>query len=177
MPESQEGKSQQDLLSKAEEANTFSQLTYLLRIVTAINSKDNLHSSFHECRNSLRSPEGMEDSSHSQNVTILDSIVAILVQQHEVVAACYTSDKVSVVVSETDPSPSTDTDILVESPPPGSHELYTLELAAVSNPDFNSSDNANLNANPHNLQILTDSEGKNLWTYVRDSFEWYCVFM
>jgi len=176
MPESQEGKSQQHLLSKAEEANTFSQLTYLLRLVTAINSNDNLHSSFHECHNS-RPPEGMEDPSHSQNITILDSIVAILVQQHEVVAACYTSDKVSVVVAETDPSPSTDTDILVESPPPGSHELYTLELAAVSNPDFNSSDNANLNENPHNLRILTDSEGKNLWTNVRDSFEWYYVFM
>jgi hypothetical protein len=174
MPESQEGKSLQDLLSKAEEANTFCQLTYLLRLVTAINSNDNLHSSFHDCRN--RSPEGMENSSHSQNVTILDSIVAILVQQHEVVAACYISDKVSVVVAETDPSPSTDTDILVESPPPGSHELHTLELAAVSNPDFNSPDNANLNANLHNLQILTDSKQMNLWNNVR-SFEWYCVFM
>jgi hypothetical protein len=173
MYESQEGKSQQDLLSKAEEANTFSQLTYLLRLVTAINSNDNLHSSFPERRN--KRPEGMEDSSRSQNLTILDSIVAILVQQHEVVAACYTSDKVSVVVAETDPTPSTDTEILVESPPPGSHELYTLELAAVSNPDFNSSANANLNANPHNLQILT--EGKNLWTNVRDSYEWYNVFM
>lgn len=118
----------------------------------------------------------MENSSHSQNVTILDSIVAILVQQHEVVAACYISDKVSVVVAETDPSPSTDTDILVESPPPGSHELHTLELAAVSNPDFNSPDNANLNANLHNLQILTDSKQMNLWNNVR-SFEWYCVFM
>ena len=181
MPKSQEGKGRlnyNELLSNANDADTFSQLTYLLHLVTALNSNDNLRSGFHEYRYGEGKAIARDEGSlHSLSVTLLDSVVAILVQQHEVVAACYASDKVSVMVVETDPNPSTDddSDVLVESPLPGSHTFYPLQLAAISNPDFNSSNNAKLNANPHNLQIQTN--GENLWTRVRDSHMWYCVLM
>jgi hypothetical protein len=158
------------------EASTFSQLTYLLHLVTALNSNDNLQSSLHEYRHG----EGMamakdEGSSHSLNVTLLESVVAILVQQHEVVAACYTSDKASVVVAETDPNPSTDSDISVESLSPGPHQIYPLQLAAISNPDFTSNLKLDDNSLAHKLQIQT--EGENLWIRVRDSYKWGWVLM
>jgi hypothetical protein len=192
-----------NLLQGAKNASDFSQLTYLLHLVTALNS-NNPQSGFHEYQvrdRERKATAQAEASFHPLNVTLLDSIAAILVQQHEVVAACYTSDKVSVVVVETDPNPSIDhdiddvlvespppgsqtfypstdrdVDVLVESPLPGSHTFYPLQLAAVSNPDFrNSSNNAKLNANQHNLQIQTI--GDNLWTSVRDLNKWYCVLM
>jgi hypothetical protein len=169
--------SRDTLLRKAKDANTFSQLTYLLHLVTAINSNDKLQTSFqyHQGLGKARD----KASSESQDVIPLDSIVAILVQEHEVVAACYTSDKVqAVMVAETDPNPSTDLDELAtdsdESPAPGSQLIYPLRLAAVANPDYNSS-NSGLNENPHNLHIETT--GKNLWTRVRDSYKWHCAFM
>ena len=76
--------------------------------------------------------------------------------------ACYTSDIVSVVVAETDPNPSKVTDLddfatdLDEVPSPDPRTYYPVKLAAVSNPDFNSSGfecESQLNANLHNLQI------------------------
>ena len=126
-------KSREKVLSKAENASPFSQLTYLLHLVTAINVNDNLQSqaSFYEDSDDKGKVFASDESfSHSCNVTVLDSVVGILVQQHEVVAAGYTSD--SVVVMETDPNPPTDDDsnVLVESLPPGPHTLYPLQIAA-----------------------------------------------
>jgi hypothetical protein len=178
MPVSQQ---QRDtLLQTAKDANSFSQLTYLLHLVTAINSNDNLQSGFKYHRHG-RGKGGDDDRGEDRDITLLDSIVAILVQEYEVVAACYTSDKVSVVVAaKTDPNSSTDFDELAsdsEEPPDSPASYYPLQLAAVSNPDFNGNSpesESNLNAN-HNLQIQTT--GKNLWTTVRDSWKWHCVFM
>lgn len=166
---------QRKLVQNGQDASAFSKLTYLLQLVTAINSNDNFRSGFkyqEKARN-----EASESSHLLLGATLLDSIVAILVQRYEVVAACHTSDKVSVVVAETDPNPSTDLDS-DESPAPGSHTYYPLRLAAVSNPDFNSSyskSKPKLNANLHNLQ--TQPIGDNLWTKVRDSCRWRYVFM
>jgi hypothetical protein len=157
------------------EANSFSQLTYLLHLVSAINAKDGLSSGFDEYHRAEGNASDEDDvSPHLLNITVLDSMVAVLVQQHEVVAACYVSDTVSVIV-EADPNPSTDVEVIVESPLPGCHTLYPLQLAAVSNPDFNSSKNAKLNKNPHQLRIQTN--GESFWERVRDSNKWYFVFM
>ena len=108
----------------------------------------------------------------------LDSIAVILVQEHEVVVASYISDKVQVMAAETDPNPSTDLDELStdseESPAPNPQLLFPLQLAAVSNPDYNSS-NSGLNENPHNLHIETT--GKNLLEKVRDSCKWHCCYV
>lgn len=160
--------SRDTLLRKAKDANHFSQLTYLLHLVTAINSNDKVQTSFQ-----YQQGPGMASRDKA-----LDSIAAILVQEHEVVAASYISDKVQVMVAETDPNPSTDLDELCtdseESPAPNPQLLFPLQLAAVSNPDYNSS-NSGLNENPHNLHIETT--GKNLWEKVRDSCKWHCAFM
>jgi hypothetical protein len=166
--------SRDELLLKAKNANAFSQLTYLLHLVTAINSNDELQTCF-------RAGQGREKTSDVQDVIPLDSIVAILVQEHEVVAACYTSDKVQeVVVVETDPNPSTDHDELAtdseESAPPSLEYIYPLRLAAVSNPDFNDI-NLQSNKNPHSLHFENTVTGENLWTSVRDSCKWHCAFM
>ena len=164
------------LLRNAKDANAFSKLTYLLHVVTTINSNDDLPSGF-QYQKKARASESSE--LHPLDITLLDSIVAILVQRHEVVAGCYTSDKVSVMVAETDPNPSTDVELATdsdESPPPGSHTFYPLRLAAVSNPDFKfRAPESKLKPNAHNLQIHTS--GENLWTGVRDSCRWSFVFM
>lgn len=170
---------QRKLVQNGQDASAFSKLTYLLQLVTAINSNDNFRSGFkyqEKARN-----EASESSHLLLGATLLDSIVAILVQRYEVVAACHTSDKVSVVVAETDPNPSTDLDELATDsdesptpPTPGPQLIYPLRLAAVANPDYNSS-NSGLNNNPHNLHIETT--GENLWTRVRDSYKWHCACM
>lgn len=164
---------QRKLVQNGQDASAFSKLTYLLQLVTAINSNDNFRSGFkyqEKARN-----EASESSHLLLGATLLDSIVAILVQRYEVVAACHTSDKVSVVVAETDPNPSTDLDS-DESPAPGSHTYYPLRLAAVSNPDFNDI-NLQSNKNPHSLHFENTVTGENLWTSVRDSCKWHCAFM
>ena len=185
MPISQGRLGNAERLKTAKEANTFCQLTYLLHLVTTLNSYDNLESNI----NGYRSSHGGADDDSMHSLTVLESVAAILVQKHEIVATCYTSDTVSVMVAETDPNPSTDdsdpnpyiddSDIPL---PPGSHKLYPLHLAAVSNPDFHSDDslakNGKLNdtVNPHRLQILTN--GQECWTKVRDSeSSWYCAFL
>ena len=160
-------------------ASPFSQLTYLLQLITSLNADGGHVSSFHKdeiASNSALDREGF---------TLLDSIAAILVQQHEVVAACYTSDMVSVVAAATDTTGISATDIdidvdhddpddPVETPsPPGFHTFHTLQLAAVSNPDFSSSENLDT-SNLHNVQIET--RGINLWTKVQSN-GWYCAFM
>ena len=170
------------ILQNAKDANTFSQLTYLLHVISCINLNDKDGSGFQY--GGKARDEASESSQPLVNVTLLDSIVAILVQRYEVVVACYTSDIVSVVVAETDPNPSKVTDLddfatdLDDVPSPDPHTYYPFKLAAVSNPDFNSSGfecESQLNANLHNLQIQTT--GENLWTRVRDTYKWYCVFM
>ena len=89
--------------------NAFRKLTYLLHVISSINSNDKDGSGFQY--GGKARDEASESFQPLVNVTLLDSIVAILVQQYEVVAACYTSDMVSVVVAETDPNPSKATDI------------------------------------------------------------------
>jgi hypothetical protein len=76
----------------------FSQLTYLLHLITTLNCDENLPSSLH------REALAIASASDPPGFTVLESIAAILVQQHEVVAACYTSDEVSVIAAETAPS-------------------------------------------------------------------------
>ena len=115
--------SRDTLLRKAKDANHFSQLTYLLHLVTAINSIDKVQTSFQ-----YQQGPGMASRDKA-----LDSIAAILVQEHEVVAASYISDKVQVMVAETDPNPSTDLDELFctdseESPAPNPQLLFPFSL-------------------------------------------------
>lgn len=155
------------------DANAFTQLTYLLHVVTALNSDRNLECSF-------PSHEKQANDELSPSDTALDSMVAILVQEHEVVAASFISEE-EVVVVETDPNPSPDidvsntsTDIDVDVVPflPGSHSLYPLQLAAVSNPEFNSSYDTESEL-PHKFRIQPD--GKDLWPKIRDHYMWHCV--
>jgi hypothetical protein len=179
MPKSGNRTSQQDLDDiwlRATNANNFSQLTYLLKLVTALNANDS-RPGFLAYRHGKGKAITKDEDIHPLNGSILDSVAAILVQQHEVVAACYTSNKVAVVVAETDPNPSTDTDVLVESPSPGSHTFYPLQLAAVSNPDFGDFKSVDVkpNANLHNLHIR--NKGVGFWKIVQDKFEWCCVLM
>jgi len=161
-------KPRQSLSSKANDATPFSQLTYLLQLITSLNFDENLSSSFHRAENAYHD----DVASDSVGFTPLDSIAAILVQQHEVVAACYTSDQVSVIAADTIPA----TDIEVGQSPfaSGSHTCHSLQLAALSNPDFSCSGHLDT-SNLHNVQIET--EGEDLWTKVQGSSRWYCAFM
>ena len=164
-----------DKLQQAKEASSFSQLTYLLRIVTVINSYND-STSLSNFRHRDGEDIGPSSASHLLNLTVLDAIAAILVQKHEVVAACYTSEKVTVLIAETEANPGTDQDdnSSLGSLLPGAHTLHPLHLAALSNPDFGSN-SATLNTNTHNLQIQT--KGNNLWAKIRDSYKWYCVLL
>ncbi len=172
----------EDLLGRARDASSFTELTYLLSIVSALNSNDNLSSGLQRYRS--QAPD-KEREIADINGTTLDSIAAILVQEHEIVAACFATNKVSMVVAETDPNSSTIAetdpnsstaadDDTFESLPPGSHSIYPLELATISNPDFSSSSYGESNINPHRLQ--TQSKGYDLWAKVRD-YKWHCVLM
>jgi hypothetical protein len=77
------------------EANPFSQLTFLLRLVTSLNLNQKLESTFEREFNARASDPAF---------SFLDSVAAILVQEHEVVAACYISNDVSVIAVN-DPPP------------------------------------------------------------------------
>jgi len=112
-------------------------------------------------------------------LTALDAITAILVQEHEIVAACYTSDSetVSVISTETDDIPLTDIDVDelllrdndVNIP---SEKFRTLRLAVLANPDFK--DELKNNRNPHKVQIQT---GKSRWQNVLKSPRgWFYAF-
>ena len=172
MPKSRENKLRFDytkLLDEGKPASSFSQLTYLLHLVTALNSNDNLQSAFFTYRRGEGKPNIEGDSLNSLHVSLLDSIAAIFVQQHEVVAAAYTSDKVMVV--ETNPNPLTD-DIDVSLPPHS--QIFPLKLAALSNPDFNPPKDVQSNGIAHNLQI--QAIGSNLWTNVVKN-KWYYALM
>ena len=156
-------KEQKKLLANANDVTPFSQLTYLLYLTTSFNRDDGLRSSFPR---KAPASSNSNAASNSLGFTLLDSIAAILAQQYEVVAVCYTSDKVSVMVTD------------AESPSSGSHALHPLQLAAISNPDYAESASSNPSmsmSNLHNIQIQT--EGENLWTKVRDHDGWYCAFM
>jgi len=159
-------------------ASDFSQLTYLLHLITTINSEDNLRSSFQ------LDVESACATSDPEKFTLLDSITAILVQKHEIVAACYTSDKVvSVITAEDDTIPATDVEIDDPAQPnalsaPYPRTFYSLQLAAVSNPEFPNKKKGNpdtRNRNLHSLQIQT---GVNYWPNVKDTERgWYFGFM
>jgi hypothetical protein len=139
----------------------FSQLTSLLYLVTSLNFNDNLGSSFkNECNARALDPR----------FTALDAVATILVQEHEVVAACYTSDlyKVSVISTEADVTPYTDI-VRVDIP---SDTFPTLRLAALSNPDFE--DELKNNRNPHKVHIQTgESRWKNVFASPRG---WFYAF-
>lgn len=156
-------------MQKAAEATPFSQLTYLLHLITSLNFDEDLRSSFNK--------ESNDDVADLPGFTLLESIAAILVQRHEVMAVCYTSDEVSVVAANTDTiGPATDVDVDVPLPPSDSHTFHPLQFAALSNPDFSSSGNSTTKYNLHNVQIQT--EGENLWTKVQgEPRGWYCAFM
>jgi hypothetical protein len=139
----------------------FGQLTSLLYLVTSLNFNDNLGSSFkNECNARALDPR----------FTALDAVAAILVQEHEVVAACYTSDlyKVSVISTEADVISYTDI-VRVDIP---SDTFPTLRLAALSNPDFK--DELKNNRNPHKVHIQTgESHWKNVFASPRG---WFYAF-
>ena len=151
--------------SKPEVATPFSQLTFLLRLVTSINLVENLKSTF------KRSDPAF---------TFLDSVAAILVQEHEVVAACYTSKDVLVVIPTTvnnlpkidsdDLGPPTDIDVPNQEIPLDIHPSF----AVVSNPRFDNK--LDHNANLHKVHLQT---GESLWERVQQGTErgWYCAFM
>jgi hypothetical protein len=156
-------------------ATPFSQLTCLLNLITTLNSDANLRSSFKRSYNASASESEPE-------ITLLDSVAAILVQNHEIVAACYTSDTVSVVAqaaaddavlpaSDTDVDTDVDVDVNVSS-----DTFSSLQLAALANPDFKDTKSLGSNQNPHKVQIL--AEGKDLWEMVKGTPRgWYFAFM
>jgi hypothetical protein len=153
---------------EANEATPFTQLTYLLRLVTSLNFDRNLRSSFKRNYNASASDPGF---------TVLDSVAAILVQKHEVVAACHTSDTLSVMAAEivTPAIPRTDIDVYIDDDVPSkTFPGQSLRLAALSNPD--TSEKLDNNSNPHKIQVQT--KGENLWEKVEGTQNgWYCAFM
>jgi hypothetical protein len=160
-------------------ASDFSQLTYLLHLITTINSEDNLRSSFEQ-----ELEKSACATSDPEKFLLLDSITAILVQRHEIVAACYTSDKVvSVITAEDDSVPATDVEI-DDPAQPGSlsssypRTFYALQLAAVSNPEFPNKKKGNPDTGNRNLHSLRIQAGVNLWPKVKDTKRgWYFGFM
>ena len=144
--------------SKPEAATPFSQLTFLLRLVTSINLVENLKSTFKRLGDSNACVSG---SDPAFTVTFLDSVAAILVQEHEVVAACYTSKDVSAVILTTvndlpkidsdDLGPPTDIDVPNQEIPLDIHPSF----AVVSNPRFDNK--LDHNANPHKVQLHCES--------------------
>jgi hypothetical protein len=105
-----------------------------------------------------------------QGFTALDATAAILVQEHEIVAACYTSDSDTVAVAKLDDVlPHTDIDVDINI---ASETLRTLRLALLANPDFK--DELKNNRNPHKVQIQTgESRWKNVFASPRG---WFYAF-
>jgi hypothetical protein len=158
--------------SEPPEATPFSLLTFLLRLVTSLNVNQRLESTFKRESN---------DRASDPAFTCLDSVAAILVQEHEVVAACYTSNNSSVIAPAVNDPPKFDADS--RNPPTDidTHQSIDLEVhfdiypsfAAVSNPRIG--DKLNDNNNPHHVQI---QNGQSLWEKVYDTERgWYCAFM
>ena len=83
--------------SELREATPFTQLTFLLHLVTSINLNQNGIST-------LKRESNARTSDQTLFFTFLDSVAAILVQEHEVVAACHISNDVSVIAVN-DPPP------------------------------------------------------------------------
>lgn len=167
-------------LAEAKDATSFSQLTFLLELITSLNSDRNCPSSFQReadaCNVATDSVPDDLDFSH------LDSLAAILVQEHEIVAACYTSNRVSVISVENETIPGTDVEVEDDAPVPRQSQsssdkfCHSLSLAAVANPDFLTNSDTKSDRNLHNVQI---DVGVDLWTTIHDSTTqgWYFAFM
>lgn len=169
--EKEEKKVYKAFLTKAKDTSSFSKLTFLLSLVTTINTEESLLTSFH--------PRAIGAARADQSdFTILDCIAAILVQEHEVVAVCFTSDNVSVVAAETSIPGFPATDVVVPhdvESDDSEHYTHPPQFAALCNPDY-STNSDDCKGDLHNIRI--ESIGENLWARVQgNSNGWYCAFM
>jgi hypothetical protein len=176
MSRSTQKNNKEQLIANATNITPFSQLTYLLHMITLLNADYDLQSSFEP--GGISYNDDATSDSDSVGLAPLEAMAAILVQDHEVVAACYTSDRVSIVASTTNLNafPATDVDDGVDVDRPSSlDKLHCLQLAAHANPDFAHPGRLDTN-NLHNLQI--EIKGEDLWRDVQDSERgWHYAFM
>jgi hypothetical protein len=144
-------------LANAEDATYFSQLTYLLTLITSLNADKLCDPSF------KRVVVPCNDMDAREEFTVLESIAAILVQNHEVMAACYTADRVSVIAAENETVPSSDIgDIDVDSHVPvqsesSFHKLSSCHPLRLAVP---SSDIGDINVDGH-VPVQSESSSHN----------------
>ena len=162
--------------SELREATPFTQLTFLLHLVTSINLNQNGISTFKRESNARASDQTL--------FTFLDSVTAILVQEHEVVAACHISNDVSVIAVN-DPPPKIDDENPLpqnydsDNPPTGIDVNVDVpsdifpSFAAISTGNPHVSDKME-----HNENVKVRTGGESLWKKVQGTKRgWYCAFM
>jgi len=139
----------------------FGKLSLASQLISAINVE-----------NGHRSPFTMEnDPKVPGEMVAPEAVVAVLLQEHDVLAACYrSSDQVVETNSGTDPAFDID---VPEDERPEVKDLHALNLVVISNPDFNVPPDPN-SPNPHKLTVVP--EGYSYWGDVR-RYEWCCALM
>lgn len=147
----------------------FTNITLLLRLVVLLNQNNPVFRFFHGDTRSTKIEE-------ERNFDPLDSVASILVLDDEVIAACYISKAVTVVVAN-QPSAETDLDLDIFPALGTSHLLYPLQVTAISNPQFKQNTTGNAyrsNPNPHQLRALSSTHGEDFWPNVQRD-EWFCA--
>lgn len=148
------------------EANKFSKLTLLLRLILCMNQGNPTIPHYEETLE--------VDTIQQLDFGVLDAVSAILVQDHEVIATTYTASRVSVMVESPGATPTSDIDIPVDAQPtPGLKVLYPLRVAAIANPRSQNPDLKEA-ASIHKIQLIP--KGHDLWPMVKES-PFYCALM
>jgi len=148
------------------EADDFSKLTLLLRLVLQLNQESPAIPHYPGT-----SPVKL-DEDHMLHLGVLDALSAILVQDHEVLALLFSKRRVTVVIENSD---AITLEIPVEhQTAPGSKTLYPPKVVAITNPDFSANKILKPSTITHKLQVL--DKGNNLWPLV-SKYEWHFAMM
>jgi hypothetical protein len=171
----------------------FTNLALLLRLLCFLNSKTTSPT--------VTGPlsKGPGEAARNANISTLEGVATILVQDHEVIATTYSTTSAVLAASESElgvggRQPGADagvgagtpsgTDLDVQAARPSTSEAgksqFNMNFAAVPNPDEKLSaqnggnDAISRNANPHNLRVLED--GSDLSDAIQ-KYEWAYVLM
>lgn len=151
--------------------DNFTNLALLLRLLCFLNSETRSPT----LTGTLSNGPGVAKQDHGANISTLEAVATILVQNHEIIATTH-STLTTVLAASQDSGGGTDLDVVAaQSSTKGKGDM---QFAAVPNPDEKTNvqdggnDDSSRHANPHNLRVL--SEGVDLSGAIKE-YEWAYV--
>jgi hypothetical protein len=171
--------------------NDFTNLALLLRLLCVLNSKTTSPT----VTGALSKGPQAGAAKHNADISTLEGVATILVQDHEVIATTYSSTRAVLAASASglgvsggqpveasgagaDAGAGTDLDVEAARPSTADAGQFNMKFAAVPNPNEKTNaqnggkDDNSGHANPHNLRALED--GSDLSGAVKE-YEWAYV--